>query len=70
MREDGAIFLQLRAETPDGQVVGDAAFLYEPTHSEYHSLLEHLGGLQPGESKVVPCWPDGDEEPAGTPPGA
>jgi len=57
MNQDGTIVLQLRAEGDDG-TVGDALFTYPPTHEDYKMILEHLGGLEPGQSKPVPPWPD------------
>lgn len=57
MKEDGTIVLMLRAETDDG-ALGDTLFTYPPTDKEYNSILQHLGGLVPGESKPVPPWPD------------
>jgi hypothetical protein len=56
MKPDGTIILDLRAEGPG--VVGDAQLVYAPTHEQYQSVLEHLGGLQPGEEKAVPPWKD------------
>jgi hypothetical protein len=57
MKEDGTIVLRLRAETDDG-VVGEALFTYSPIDENYDSILQHLGGLNPGETKPVPPWPD------------
>jgi hypothetical protein len=57
MKEDGTIILRLRAETDDG-ALGEALFTYSPTDEDYNSILKHLGGLEPGESKPVPPWPD------------
>ncbi len=56
MESDGTIVLQLRAEGPG--VRGDAQLRYPRGHKQYDSVLEHLGGLRPGESKPVPPWPD------------
>jgi len=56
MEADGTIVLQLRAEGP-GRTVGHALFRYPPTHAQYQSTLKHLGGLKPGEEKLVPPWP-------------
>ena len=56
MDADGTIVLQLRAEGPDA--VGDALLRYAKDHPEYAKVLQHLGGLKPGESKPVPPWPD------------
>lgn len=54
MGGDGTIVLQLRAET--GGTIGDAQFVYAPDHPQYQQILDHLGGLAPGESKPVPPW--------------
>lgn len=56
MNEDGTIVLQLRAEAGDG-TVGDALVTYAPGDAGYNEVLEHLGGLAPGQSKPVPPWP-------------
>jgi hypothetical protein len=56
MEADGTIVLQLRAEGP-GRTVGHALFRYPTTHAQYQSTLKHLGGLKPGEGKLVPPWP-------------
>ena len=57
MKEDGTILLQLRAEGPGG-VLGDALLTYTPGHPDYEKILEHVGGLRPGEEKPVPPWPE------------
>lgn len=57
MEADGTIVLMLRAEGP-GAARGDARITYPRGHKEYDSVLQHLGGLKPGESKPVPPWPD------------
>jgi hypothetical protein len=57
MRDDGTIELVLRAEGPGG-LVGDALLVYPVGHRQYREILEHLGGLAPGETKPVPPWPD------------
>jgi hypothetical protein len=55
MLEDGTIVLNLRAET-DG-AIGHTRFTYRPGDEEYQSIIEHLGGIKAGESKLVPPWP-------------
>ena len=55
MRADGTIELQLRAEGPSGEL-GDALFTYKPSEPKYQEIIDHLGGLKPGESKPVPPW--------------
>lgn len=55
MSAERVITLQLRAEGPGGEI-GDALFTYAPDHPDYGKVLEHLGGLAPGESKPAPPW--------------
>ena len=57
--EDGTIVLQLRAESPGG-AMGDALLRYPPGHRQYQEILQHLGGLEKGEKKPVPPWPEKD----------
>jgi hypothetical protein len=57
MTENGTIILNLRAEGPDG-TRGEARLTYSPTHERYTQILDHLGGLQSGQSKPVPPWPE------------
>ncbi len=48
----------------DGTIVMDlykpahARFVYRPSDPKYQEILKHLGGLKPGQSKLVPPWPD------------
>ena len=55
MLPDGTLVLDLRAEGPGGQV-GDARLTYAKDHPSYAQVLEHLGGLAPGQTKPVPPW--------------
>ena len=55
MEPDGTIVLQLRAVRPVG-IVDDALLRYPPDHPQYRSVLDHLGGMRPGENKPVPPW--------------
>lgn len=57
MKADGTIELLLRAEASDG-AFGDAMFTYPLGHADYRMVLDHVGGLEPGESKAVPPWPE------------
>ena len=54
MSADGTISLQLRAE--EGEMVGDSFFEYKPDSPEYAEILDHIGGLKPGEEKSVSPW--------------
>ncbi len=58
MRADGTIVLMLRATDETGRMIGDGLLEYPPGHPQYREVLQHLGGLKPGESKFVPPWPD------------
>jgi len=56
MKPDGTIVLQLRLEDDTG--IGDALYEIAPSDPDYQEILDHLGGLEPGQSKHVPAWPD------------
>ena len=57
MEADGTIILQLRAEGSGGSI-GDALMRYPVGHPQYREILQHLGGLEKGQSKPVPPWPE------------
>lgn len=54
MENDGTIIMDLVARG-DG-MLGDARFAYTPEDKEYDEIIEHLGGLEPGEEKTVTAW--------------
>ncbi len=58
MKPDRTIILDLRADLPEEGGHGHGRVEYPKGHPEYADILEHLGGLEPGESKVVPPWPE------------
>jgi hypothetical protein len=57
MEKEGTIVLQLRAESAGG-AVGDALLRYSPGDPRYKEILRHLGGLEIGQEKPVPPWPE------------
>lgn len=57
MAADGTITLRLRATGP-GPMLGDGLIRYAPNHPQYQAVLDHLGGLVPGQEKPVPPWPE------------
>jgi hypothetical protein len=57
MEKDGTLVLRLRADGPGG-MHGDGLFRYPPGHKDYDMVRKHVGGLEPGESKQVPPWPE------------
>lgn len=60
MRDDETIVVNLyRVSNCEGPFIQPhAQFVYPPSHPSYRRILEHLGGLKPGESTLVPPWPD------------
>jgi hypothetical protein len=58
MEPDGTLVLDLYAETPDGKSRGMAQLRKKPGEADYDKWLKHLGGMKPGEQKLVPPWPD------------
>jgi hypothetical protein len=58
MRDDRTIVLRLRAEDPQSGTIGDGLIEYPPGHPRYAETLAHVGGLEPGQSKPCPPWPD------------
>jgi len=55
MEPDGTIVLRLRGEGP-GCIRDDGLLRYPADHRQYRSVLDHLGGMRPGENKPVPPW--------------
>lgn len=57
MRPDRTIVLRLVARSPGG-ARGHGTLEYKPTDPDYAKVLRHLGGLEPGQVKPVPPFPD------------
>lgn len=55
MEADGTLVLDLRAEDGAG-TVGHAQLRYPKGHAQYQEVLDHIGGLTPGQEKPVPPW--------------
>ena len=55
---EGAIVLELRASDGRG-ILGDGRVVVPAGEPRYRGVLDHLGGLAPGETKPVPPWSDG-----------
>ena len=55
MTPDRTIVLDLRAQ--DGQAMGIGRLVYPKEHPQYFEILNHLGGMEPGEIKLVKPWP-------------
>jgi hypothetical protein len=56
MQDDGAISLHLRV-TSDGKEIDDT-LTYKTSDHGYDSVLRHLGGLNPGDTKPFRPWKD------------
>jgi len=57
MTEDRTLVLDLVAEGQRGER-GKARLVYPEGHPEYAPWIAHLGGIEPGEQKLVPPWPE------------
>ena len=53
MQADRTIVMDLRMEDAATGSVGDSRVQYPPGSPHYQGILDHLGGLQPGEFKPV-----------------
>lgn len=56
MTPDGVIILDLRSDWHIASK-SEARYVYPPNHKRYAEVLQHLGGLKPGEKKPVAPWP-------------
>lgn len=55
MLPDGTLVLDLRAQ--DNGITGLGRLTYPRSHPQYEQILHHLGGMVPGEVKLVRPWP-------------
>ncbi|HXJ00638.1 MAG TPA: hypothetical protein VNH44_05405 [Micropepsaceae bacterium] len=74
MLQDGTILIGVGG--PDA-TRAQAVLMVEPGDTNYQSIIDHVGGLKPGETKPIPPWPDqpppaprNDDSPPKSPPGA
>ena len=56
MTADRSIQLSLHSKQCDGSIA-EGFFVYNPTDKNYQDILAHIGGLEPGQEKLVPAWP-------------
>jgi len=54
MLPDGTIQLDLQANMEGRH--GSTRVVYPKSHPSYADVLRHLGGMKPGETKLVPPW--------------
>jgi hypothetical protein len=56
MLADGSIMVGVPG--PGSGERAQAVLMLMPGDTQYQPLLDHVGGLKPGESKPIPPWPD------------
>src|SRR5260370_27965231 len=56
MLENGTILIGIRGPAVDGPL--QAVLMVEPGDTNYQQIIDHVGGLKPGETKSIPPWPD------------
>jgi hypothetical protein len=61
MSADGTITLQIRSLWPDP--IAESQLVFAPDDPQYSDIKRHLGGIAPGESKLVPPWCGMNSEP-------
>jgi hypothetical protein len=55
MAADGTLTLILRSLPPGP--IAETVLQYKPGDAKYKETLDHVGGLKPGETKMLPPWP-------------
>jgi hypothetical protein len=65
MLENGTILIGVRGPAVDGPL--QAVLMIEPGDTNYQQIIDHVGGLKPGETKSIPPWPDQSPKPSGKP---
>jgi len=55
MFADRSIELKMRSLPPGP--IAEALFRYKPGDAKYKESIDHVGGLKPGETKMLPPWP-------------
>jgi hypothetical protein len=56
MLENGTILIGVRGPAVDGPL--QAVLMIEPGDTNYQQIIDHVGGLKPGETKSIPPWPN------------
>ena len=56
MLVDGTILVGVPGPEPDSRA--RAVLMVEPGDTNYQPIIDHVGGLKPGETKSIPPWPD------------
>lgn len=61
MLADGTILVGVGGDDPGR---AQAVLEMHPGDTNYQMMIDHLGGLKPGETKSIPPWPDSPAAPA------
>jgi hypothetical protein len=56
MRPDLSLSIRLRSVQCDG-TLAEGILDIKPGEPNYQVVIDHVGGLQPNETKPVPAWP-------------
>jgi hypothetical protein len=56
MRPDLSLSIRLRSVQCDG-TLAEGILDLKPGEPNYQVVIDHVGGLQPNETKPVPAWP-------------
>ena len=56
MLQNGTILVGVPGPGSDSRA--QAVLMVEPGDSTYQPIIDHVGGLKPGETKSIPPWPD------------
>src|SRR5262249_34949624 len=56
MLANGTILIGVGGDGPGSRA--QAVLEIHPGDSNYQMILDHVGGLKPGETKPIPPWPD------------
>jgi hypothetical protein len=62
MQADGTLRLFLRTETPEG-MVGEMVMVVPPGDPRHADMVRHLSGIQPGEARPIPPFPEPEIDP-------
>jgi hypothetical protein len=56
MRPDRSLSMRLRSVQCDG-TLAEGILDIKPAEGNYQVVIDHVGGLQPNETKPAPAWP-------------
>ena len=66
MLPNGTILVGVQGPGDDSRA--QAVLMVEPGDSTYQPIIDHVGGLKPGETKSIPPWPGQPPPPNDDPP--